>query len=144
VSAEQLVPGFCRYLAAAVDGLVFDETGATGNVFDSRIPQTPDEVVSVREYGGSEPDSLIGYDEVFLQVRVRGPGGDPRPSRARVHAIRDALEGATNVMLPSGPFVVLIRSLQPPFPMDGVDSQGRFEHVLNVSVEVRNAAGHRV
>lgn len=143
MSAESLVPSLCRYLAGMVPGLTFDETGSTSNVFDTRLPQTPDQIVSVREYGGGEPDSLIGYDEVHIQIRVRGPKDDPRPSRTRVHAIRDALEGATNLTLPSGPFTVLIHSLQPPFAMDGVDSQGRFEHVLNLSVEVRNAAGRR-
>jgi hypothetical protein len=144
VSAAGLVPALCRWLALTVPGVVFDETGSASTIFDTRLPQTPDEIVSVRDYGGPTPDSLQGWDEVYVQIRTRGPKDDPRPSRTRIHAIRDALEGATNVTLPGGPFVVLVHSLQPPFAMDGVDSQGRYEHVLNVSIEVRNVAGHRV
>jgi len=144
VSTEALVPGLCRFLSASVSGLVFDETGTTSNVFDTRLPQTPDEIVCVREYGGPEPDSREGWDEVYVQVRVRGPVDDPRPPRTRINRIREALEGLTNVTLPQGPYTVLAHLISQPAPMDGVDSQGRYEWVLNLSIEVRNQAGLRV
>lgn len=143
MSTESLVPGLCRFLAASVPGLVFDETGSTSNVFDTRLPQVPDQIVSVHEYGGPEPDSREGWDEVHVQIRVRGPVDDPRPPRTRINLIRQALEGATNLTLPGGPFAVLVHLLGQPAPMDGVDSQGRYEWTLNLSIQVRNAAGHR-
>lgn len=144
MSTEYLIPALCRYLGGSVSGLVFDETGVAGNVFDSVLPQTPHEIVSVREYGGPEPDSREGWDEVHIQIRVRGPVDDPRPPRARINLIRAAIEGLTNVTLPQGPYAVLVHLLAQPAPMDGVDSQGRYEWVLNLSAHVRNQAGLRV
>jgi minor capsid protein len=137
--ADTLLAGLARYLTgqAAIAGLSFDESGSTGNVSLGRTPPQPDQVVTLRVYGGEEPDGKLGYDTPTVQIRVRGDQ-DPRTSGDRVMAIYEALQGMSNVTLPQGPLVVSCLAIQSPFEMDGSDAQGRLEHVVNFRVEIRH------
>lgn len=136
--ADALLRGLARYLTqnAAIPGLSFDETGTTGNVFIGRLPPQPDQVVTLRSYGGDVPDSKLGYDLIDTQIRVRG-SQDSRVSGDRIALIYEALLGYSGT-LPGGPLVILVNALQPPFEMDGSDQLGRIEHLLNLRVEIRH------
>lgn len=137
-----LLDGIARHLAER--GLVtYDPTGTAGNCFIETMPSTPDEAVALTIYdGGGEPDSLLGYDEPRMQVRVRGTR-DPRVSRARCHAIRSELHGLGPVVLPGGTELILSVCLQPAPASLGVDANQRHEHVANFRMEIRAVTAHR-
>lgn len=137
-----LSDGIAQYLAARGHG-TYDEAGVTGDMFIEQMPSTPDECVVLTVYGGSESDSLLGYDEPRLQVRVRGTT-DPRVSRNRCQAIRGELHGLGPVVLPDGTHLILSVALQAaPEPL-GADSNRRHEHVCNFRMEIRSVTAHRV
>lgn len=137
--ADTLLPSLARYLTAVakIPGLSFDESGSSGNVHIGRLPQQPDFVVSLRAYGGPEPDALLGYTTRHIQVRVRGDQ-DVRTSGDVAWAIFEAVHGLNGVTLPSGPRIVLCVALQAPFEMDGADAEGRLEHLVNLAIEFRH------
>ncbi len=138
-----LLDGLARHLAAL--GLVTYETaGTAGDCFIETMPATPDEAVALTIYDdGQEPDSLLGYDEPRVQVRVRG-STDPRVSRQRCTAIRDELHGLGPVTLPDGTRLILSVALQNSAASIGIDQLGRHEHVANFRMEVRAVTQHRV
>ena len=73
-----LLDGIARHLADK--GIVTFETAAApgGDCFIDNMPSEPDEAVALSTYDDArEPDSLLGYDEPRVQVRVRGTR-DPR------------------------------------------------------------------
>lgn len=137
-----LLDGIAQYLAARGHG-TYDPTGTVGDVFIEQMPSTPDECVVLTVYGGPESDSLLGYDEPRLQVRVRGTT-DPRVSRRRCEAIRGALHGLSQATLPDGTHVILAVALQAAAETIGADSNRRHEHVCNFRMEIRNVTSHRV
>jgi len=135
-----LLDGLAQYL----DGLGLvdfrpDSTG--GDCFIETLPASPDEAVALTLYGGTQPDSRLGYDMPSLQVRVRGTT-DPRVSRARAEAIYAALHGLDAITLPDGTRMISCTAQQTVTSM-GQDSQQRFEHVCNYALEVRNQTGRR-
>lgn len=137
-----LLDGLARHL----DGLglaAYDPTGASGDLFVEAMPQTPDVCVVLTVYGGPEPDSLLGYDEPSLQVRVRG-GPDPRVSRVRAEAIRSELHGLGPLTLQDGTELLSCISIQAAPASIGVDASGRHEHVCNYRLEVRSITTHRI
>lgn len=139
-----LLDGLTRHLAAK--GLVTFETAATpgGDCFIDNMPATPDEAVALTTYDDArEPDSLLGYDEPRVQVRVRGTR-DPRVSRERCKAIYAELHGLGPVTLPDGTELVLSVALQSGPAAMGTDDNGRHEHVCNFRMEHRSVTTHRV
>lgn len=138
-----LPEGIARYLAA--EGIVtWDATGPDGNVHLERMPD--DDVVdgvrvAVYQYGGPEADTLHGYDEPGLQVKVRGDG-DPRTSRRVAQQIYDALHGLSDETLPDDDATVLLACIgvQSGPVSIGTDERGRHEHVVNFRTEIRNTA----
>ncbi|MEU0199132.1 MULTISPECIES: minor capsid protein [unclassified Streptomyces] len=138
-----LLDGLARHLQAR-SLLTYDLTGPGGDCFLDAIPQTPDEAVVLTAYDDArEPDSLLGYDEPRVQVRVRGTS-DPRVSRQRCAAIRDELHGLGPITLPDGTRLILSVALQGGPASIGRDENGRHEHVCNFRMEIRNASTHRV
>lgn len=137
-----IIDAFARYL----DGLGlldYDPTGQTGNCYAETMPPTPDVAVSLTLYDdGTEPDSLLPYDEVRMQVRARGTT-DPRVSRALAGRLRRALHGLGPITLPGGVEVVLVVALQGAPASIGQDDNRRHEHVVNVRAEVHNPTPHR-
>ncbi|WP_028814429.1 minor capsid protein [Streptomyces flavidovirens] len=123
--------------------LTYDETAASGDTFIESMPSSPDTVIVFTIYGGGESDSLLGYDEPNVQLRVRGTK-NPKISRQRCAAIRDELHGLGPVVLPDGTQLILSVALQAAPASMGVDSVGRHEHVCNFRMEIRNITTHRV
>lgn len=137
-----VLDGIARYLAERGHGTYGpDVVGAT--ICLEQMPSTPDEmtVLTVYDGGTAEPDSLLGYDEPRMQVRVRGTT-DPRVSRARALALYSALHGLGPVTLPDGTELILCVALQPPFSL-GADENRRHEHAFNVRMEHRSITAHR-
>ncbi|MEU9606152.1 minor capsid protein [Streptomyces sp. NPDC048057] len=137
-----LLDGIAQHLAAR--GIVqYDPTGVTGNCFLESMPSAPDTVVVLTLYDdGTEPDSLLPYDEPRMQVRVRG-GRDPRVSRALCSRIRSELHGLGPVVLPDGTTLILAVALSGAPGSLGVDANQRHEHVANFRLEIRNPTAHR-
>jgi hypothetical protein len=137
-----LLEGIARYLHER-GIVVYDPTGAAGNCFLESMPSTPDTVVVLTIYDdGTEPDSLLGYDEPRMQVRTRGTT-DPRVSRALNKRIRSALHGLGPVTLPGGIELILSVSLQSAPASLGADGNRRHEHTCNYRMEHRSVTAHR-
>lgn len=138
-----ILEGIAQHLAAL--GLVeYDATGPTGDCFIESMPSTPGVAVILTVYDdGREPDSLLGYDEPRMQLRVRGDA-DPRTSRRKCAAIRSELHGLGPITLPNGIELILSVSLQNAPASLGVDTSGRHEHVCNFRMEHRSVTTHRV
>lgn len=139
----ELLDSIARHLAA--QGLVvYDATGAGGDLFIESMPSAPGVAVVLTVYDdGREPDSRLGYDEPRMQVRVRGDA-DPRTSRRMCAAIRAELHGLGPITLPGGIELILSVCLQSAPASMGVDSNGRHEHVCNFRLEHRSITTHRV
>lgn len=123
-------------------GLVdYQPSGAGGDVFIDVLPSTPDEAVSLRVYGGGEPDPVHPYDRPRLQAWVRGTR-DPRTAQDRSHAIYDALHGLSSIELPGGLWAVsCFAQAQPAFV--SVDENQRVRYSTNFLWEVRNPTANR-
>ncbi|MFI8360709.1 minor capsid protein [Streptomyces sp. NPDC085612] len=137
-----LLDGIARYLAERGHGTYGpDVVGAT--ICLEQMPSQPDELVVLTVYdgGAAESDSLLGYDEPRMQIRVRGTT-DPRVSRTRALAIYSELHGLGPVTLPDGTHLILCVALQPVFSM-GVDENRRHEHAFNARLEHRSITAHR-
>ncbi|MFJ3173794.1 minor capsid protein [Streptomyces roseus] len=137
-----LLDGIARHLTAR--GLAtYDPTGTSGDVFIEALPSTPDQCIVLTIYDDGAPaDSQIGYDEVPVQVRVRGTT-DPRVSRGRAQAIRSELHGLGPVTLPDGTNLLLSVANSAAASI-GTDENRRHEHVVNLRMQVRSVTAHRV
>lgn len=121
----------------------YDPDGAAGDLFIESMPSSPDRCIVLTIYeSGSEPDSLLPYDEPRMQVRVRG-GPDPRVSRRLCRRIRSELHGLGPVTLPDGTELILSIALQADAAAIGVDQNGRHEHVCNFRMEIVSRTAHR-
>ncbi|SDM46323.1 hypothetical protein SAMN04487981_101603 [Streptomyces sp. cf386] len=138
-----LLDGLARHLQDK-QLVSYRTASAGGDCFLESMPQTPDEAVVLSTYDdGREPDSLLGYDEPRVQVRVRGTK-DPRVSRERCKAIYAELHGLGPVTLPDGTELILSVALQNGPATIGTDENGRHEHVVNFRMEHRAVTEHRV
>ncbi|MFI1942060.1 minor capsid protein [Streptomyces purpureus] len=138
-----LLDSIARYLAER-DIVTYDPDGITGDVFLESMPSRPGVAVVLTVYDDRvEPDSLLGYDEPRMQVRVRGDA-DPRTSRRLCARIRSALHGLGPVTLPGGVELILSVCLQGAPASLGVDENGRHEHVTNFRMEHRSITTHRI
>ena len=121
----------------------FDPTGITGDVFVGAFPVTPDEVLRVTRYGGTESDAQLGYDEPSVQVWVRGPRGDADGAETRAQAVYDACHGLRRRDLPGGtPMLSCIGTQAGPMYI-GLDEHGRHEWSVNFRVELRRRTANR-
>lgn len=138
-----LLDGLARHLAAK--GLVtYTPDTAGGDCFIDGMPSTPDVAVVLTTYDDAvEPDSLLGYDEPRVQLRVRGTK-NPTVSRDRCKAIRDELIGLGPLTLPDGTELILSVPLGSGPASIGTDDNGRYEHVANFRMEIRNVSPYRV
>lgn len=130
-------------LALHLDSLgliTYSPDGTAGDTFVGTMPDAPDEAVSVTPYDAGPQDTMIAYDAVRVQIRVRGTA-DPRVSYDRAYALYDALNGLSGTTLPDGTHLILATA-PTPSPL-GKDSAGRHEHVVNVEAEYEAITAHR-
>ena len=138
-----LAEGIAQHLTAK-GLLTYDPDGTGGDTFLDDMPSTPDQAVALTLYEApTEPDSLLGYDEPRLQVRVRGTQ-DATVSRDRCRAIYEELHGLGPLTLPDGTRLILCVALQHGPASLGKDANGRHEHVVNYRAEQRSVTTHRV
>jgi len=130
-----------EWVGSNITSCSFDTTGVTGNVFISTMPDKPDTVVMVSEYG-STGDDKNPFDDISVQVRVRGTR-DPRVSYNIAKEIYDELHGLTNAVLISGGSRI-VKVVAQNTPIDiGRDDNLRHEWTVNLQMEVRNISTNR-
>lgn len=122
---------------------VYDTTSSTGDIFLTSAPDTPDSAIAIARYGGSEADSLLGWDSPSVQVRIRGDNVDPRIAENRAQRVYDALQGLASRYLPNGTWLLLCVGTNSGPAYMGRDLKGRFEFVCNFRIEIRNASAQR-
>lgn len=139
---ETLLAGVGQHLADTTEATwrVAGDYAAddTWPVFMIGVPGAPDRILVLSPYG---VDATLGSDVTQgLQVRFRGPRGDPRPVDAMRDEVFDALHGLGGVTLNSVP-VVLVTWQSDTYL--GVDSNGRFEATANYYVQAARPGTHR-
>ena len=85
----------CRLLGAIPGWVWSPDTAAPAGrvaVFYGAIPDRPDAAVGVRVYGGSD-DPLVYSPTRRVQLRIRGPRGDPSGADALADLVFAALQG---------------------------------------------------
>lgn len=139
---ESLLAGIGQHLADTTEATWRIEgdytTGDTWPTFVIGVPAAPDRIVVLSPYG---VDATMGSDFTQgVQVRFRGPRGDPRPVDAMRDEVFDALHGLGGVTLNGVP-VVLVTWQSDTYL--GVDTNGRFEATANYYVQAARPGGHR-
>ena len=130
-----------QWIGSNITSCSFDTTGVSGNVFISTLPDKPDTVVMVSEYG-STGDDKNPFDDISVQVRVRGTR-DPRVSYNIAKEIYDELHGLTNtVLISDGTRIVKVVAQNTPIDI-GRDDNLRHEWTVNLQIEVRNISTNR-
>lgn len=118
-------------------------TAAQVGIALETMPQAPSRAIGIWQYGAGEASAVADYDEVRVQVRVRGTA-DPRVSRAQAQAVYDLLHGDSFRTLPDGTVCESILGTQGGPVSIGQDGNARHEHVVNLRVQVTNpASAHR-
>lgn len=105
------------------------------DLFILEIPQSPDLMTALFQYGGDPPElhhDGAGDDRPSLQVRTRAAPGDITNGEARAKAAYIALHGFSNTSV-SGTQWKLVRALGSPVFL-GNDEQGRPEWSQNFAV----------
>jgi hypothetical protein len=121
----------------------YDDAGSTGNIFLTQAPDQPDAAITVARYGGIESDSLLGYDQPTIQIRVRGNDADASASEALAQRVYDQLEGMNMRILPGGTYLLLCIGTNGGPAYIGPDLRNRFEWTVNFRMEVRNQSPQR-
>ena len=130
-----------EWIGSNITSCSFDTTGVSGNVFISTMPDKPDTLVMVSEYG-STSDDRNPFDDISVQVRVRGTR-DPRVSYNIAKEIYDELHGLTNtVLISDGTRIVKVVAQNTPIDI-GRDDNLRHEWTVNLQIEVRNISTNR-
>jgi hypothetical protein len=141
-----LLPGLADHLADNSIG-VWNPSGVYGasqvGIVLETMPQAPAQCIGIFQYGAGEASAVADYDEVRVQIRVRGTQ-DPRTSRDRAQAIYDLLHGESFLTLDDGTVCESVLGTQGGPVAIGQDGNARHEHVVNLRVQVTNpASAHR-
>lgn len=115
----------------------------TGNLFLGKLPDAPDLAVALALYPGPESDAKLGYDELRLQFRIRGPARDYRVGKTLAQQVYDELHGMPSRYLAGGTWMVDLIGQQAG-PIDfGPDDHHRPEWTVNMRSELRRQTVHR-
>ena len=131
-----------QYLDALGHGS-YDPTGTSGNIFIDALPSEPDEAIMIESTGGTEMDSLLGYDMPTVRMLVRG-GLDPREPKQLALDIYNGLHGFSNgELVNDGIFVVGAFGVQSGPVNIGQDDNNRHRFSINFRFRVRNKSKFR-
>lgn len=134
---EMLAAQLAQYLDDEGVG-VFDETGATGNIFIETLPDSPDEAIGIYSTGGPTPEGRHPYDNQTLQIIVRGTQ-DPRTAQATAQQIYDLLHTFRDAaFVDGGVWVVGCHAMQSGPAHIGQDESRRHEYSLNIRLRTLN------
>ncbi|NJP27106.1 hypothetical protein FLW53_23475 [Microbispora sp. SCL1-1] len=115
-----------------------------GTIFHPRLPSTPDRCMAVARYGGAESDSKNPWDELSVQVRVRGPAADSRIAEQDAQAVYDALHGlGMRELTPDGTWLQLAICQNGGPVYIGTDGNGRHEYTVNVRMDIDHETPQR-
>lgn len=103
------------------------------NLYLSYQPEDPDEVVTMYDTGGVEPDRYLPTADPTVQVIVRA--GDYQTAHDRAHEIANLLHGLTNQTI-GDYYVYYIFLLGEPAHI-GRDKRERDEYTLNLHLKIR-------
>ena len=131
-----------QYLEANGHG-AYDPTGTNGNIFDEKMPSSPDEAIFIESTGGPEMDTLLGYDMETRRILVRG-GQDPRDPKQLAKDIYNDLHGFSNdTLVTDGIFVVGAHGIQSGPVNIGQDDNNRHRFSINFRFRIRNKSTFR-
>lgn len=118
---------------------------AGGTIYLVTLPSEPDECMAVTRYGGREADAALGYDEIGLQVRVRGSADDVTTGEAKAQAVYDHLHGLRmRYLTPGGTWLQMAIGTQAGPVYIGRDGGGRPEWTVNFRCELQRPTANRV
>lgn len=124
-----LLDDVATYLATALSLTV----GTT--VFTGQMPDTPDQCVTVHEYGGFAPEHTLGADHVMrrprIQVACRGPIGDYATPRNTADLVYSAMHMGKATL--SGTVYYRVEAVDEPFPLER-DANNRWIICCNYQV----------
>ena len=131
-----------QYLDSLGHG-TYDPTGTSGNIFIDALPSSPDEAIMIESTGGTEMDSLLGYDMPTRRILVRG-GQDPREPKQLAKGIYNDLHGFSNDrLIEGGIFVVGAHGIQSGPVNVGQDDNNRHRFSINFRFRIRNKSKFR-
>lgn len=142
-----LLTGLGTYLASEIDGVVFSAAGnytdeQTGIVLGN-IPQSPDRIITLTCYGGTDDPSLP-RSAVSLQVRTRWGGQDKRPVDDLDDAVYSVLHASRHLVIGTGEELVHIVQCQRKSQTTlGQDVSGRWSDSSNYDVTVLRPSANR-
>jgi len=122
---------------------VYAPTATGGTLFLGQLPDGPDLAVALALYAGPEADARLGYDDLRLQFRIRGPAADYRTGKAHAQRVYDELHGMPSRYLAGGTWMVDLVGLQSGPITLGPDEHHRPEWTLNFRSELRRQTAHR-
>lgn len=136
---------FARHLGDTVDGLTYDEDGATGNVFVGYMPSTPDVAVMVSVPAALPQPTRLPFDLPQPQFLIRGGRFDVRGVEAMAGAIYGELTCLDLVTIAAGTEdEVYVVGCSATSPIDiGVDANQRPERSINATAHIPNPTTHR-
>jgi len=112
---------------------VFDESGATGDIFIATMPDKPDEAIAIYPTGGykAEGTRLSRAGLPTVTILVRGDR-DPRTAEDRAQLIYDLLEGFhADSFVSGGYYIIDCRGIQSGPNHIGQDENLRHRYSLN-------------
>lgn len=133
----------CQLLHDLALGVYKVDGTAGGTIFETVLPDAPDEALAVARYPGPTSDSKLGYDSVNAQVRVRGSRADVRTGEAKAQAVYDAVHGLGERPLTGGGYLQLAVGNQSGPVYMGRDQNGRHEWAVNFQLELRRPTANR-
>ena len=143
MSEPRLMHDLVRYVEELGIVSIAEDGGGQGNVFFSRTPEVPDELVYVNTIGGVRPDPKLPYRTGTVQFIVRGDRIDARPSYDLASEILSNLHGLWNETLPEGTYLVsCLAQTGEPVSM-GRDDNDRYEWSITFDAEVQKQLAHQ-
>lgn len=107
-------------------------------IFEGQMPSTVNAGICLNEYGGQEPDYVLGVDGVYTErphFQVYCRHTSYAAGRALIETWYQALAKIVNQTL-SGTKYLRVEPIQPPFSVNPPqDKQGRWEWMFNCRVE---------
>ena len=127
-----------QYLDSEIESITFDESGATGNIFDNALPSSPDKAVMIENTGGLAQDMRrTSYQDVNYRILVRGTQ-DPRVARDLAVEISDTIgtfgEGS---FVENGVYIVKCQTMQPKPVNIGQDENNRHRFSINLDLRIK-------
>ncbi len=130
-----LIKEIARFLHDNKVGIL-DEVGKAGDIFYSRLPNSPDNCISIFQNSGLEPDPFNEYKTPAIQIIVRSV--NPLEGIERGQRIINMLNGFNDSSFVSGGLYIVDSDAQQSAPQPiGQDKNGRYEYSFNFLIEYK-------